>query len=197
MAARWERRKLRLKKDHGWECRAGYKIFVADRGAVRFDIPQKWVIAPQEDGSIKFHDKQPPDDDCTLQMTVFYLNEEVDWSGLALGPVVDQITDKQVAKQAEEEDDEPKVEHLGRSPVVELKRARLEAAWTETRYIDADEKREARTRTLLARWSNIQPIITFAFWADDAPRMNAAWDELLRTLTLADYVEDPTRRLKR
>ena len=57
----------------------GYNIFVADRGAVRFDFPRDWIIEPGENGSIKFHDKKPPDDDCTLQITVMYLPDGVDF----------------------------------------------------------------------------------------------------------------------
>ena len=30
---------------------------------------------------------------------------------------------------------------------------------------------------------------------NDTARCKVAWDELLRTLTLGDYVEDPTQRL--
>src|SRR5690349_13517915 len=77
---KWTKKTLKLKKNHGWQSRPGYNIFVADRGAVRFDFPRSWIIEPGENGSIKFHDKKPPDDDCTLQITVMYLPDGVDWS---------------------------------------------------------------------------------------------------------------------
>ena len=39
------------------------------------------------------------------------------------------------------------------------------------------------------------PIITFAFWKDQAAMLPPVWDEVLRSLILADYIEDPTQRL--
>lgn len=70
---KWKRQTLKLKENHGWRAKPGYKIFVADRGAVRFDIPQEWIMDPGKD-SIKFHDRTPPDDDCLLQVSVLHLS---------------------------------------------------------------------------------------------------------------------------
>jgi hypothetical protein len=58
----WIKETLELKPDHHWEGPDDYKIFVAGRGAVRFNVPQNWVFEPQEK-SFKFMDKKPPDDD--------------------------------------------------------------------------------------------------------------------------------------
>jgi hypothetical protein len=69
----------------------------------------------------------------------------------------------------------------------------MEIAWRETRFVDKNEQREAISRSCVARGSDLQPLITFDFWVDDAPRLYAVWDELLRSLRLGDYVEDPTR----
>lgn len=185
--SKWIKRTLKLKENHGWECRPGFKIFAADRGAVRFDIPDRWLIFPGDDGSIKFHDRKPPDDNCRLQMTVFYLNDQIDWSGLPLAQMLAGVLDK--------DDDEDQGHERTRGEIIEVQRERLDLAWTEVRFIDPEEKRPARSRIGLARWSNIQPILTFDFWESDAPRMIAAWDELVRTLVLGDYIEDPTQRV--
>jgi hypothetical protein len=179
----WVKRTLKLKENHGWEVKEGYKIFVADRGAVRFDFPENWVVVPSDSGSIKFHDRQPPDDDCTLELSVMYLPDEVDWSGLALATLVEQVTSQ----------DTRKVLSRGRARVD--KRDRLELAWIEIRFLDPNENREAYSRTCLARFSNIQPLITFDFWKDQAPKLVPVWDEVIRSLVLADYVEDPTQRV--
>ena len=88
----WSKKVLKLKENHGWESRPGYSIFVADRGSVRFDFPRTWIIEPTETGSIRFHDRKPPKDDCTLEMTVMYLNDEVDWSQLPLAPLTEQLS---------------------------------------------------------------------------------------------------------
>ena len=181
--ARWEKRKLRLKKNHGWTAEPGCSVFVADRGAVRFDILQGWVIEPGKKGSIKVLDRPSPDDDCTIEMTVFYLREEIDWSGLPVGRLIQEV--------GGEEDHEV----LERIAPQEFTRDGMTVAWSGTRYIDPEEKREACGRTLMARKWNIQPLITCAFWADQAPRVGKAWDILLKTLILGDYIEDPTQRV--
>ena len=43
---RWEPKIFKLPQNHGWTARPGNKIVVADRGALRFEIPQNWVVAP-------------------------------------------------------------------------------------------------------------------------------------------------------
>lgn len=184
--AKWKRQRMRLKKDHGWTAEPGCQVFVADRGAVRFDFPRGWVIEPGENGSIKVQDKKTPDDDCCLQMTVFYLRDEIDWSGLPVSKLVREIT------HMGEEKDEPPLEQL---PLHELTRDGMDLAWTGKRYLDPGEDREACSRTMIARKWNIQPIITYAYWADDAPRVARMWDILLKTLVLGDYIEDPTQRV--
>ena len=183
---KWERRRLRLKKNHGWTSEPGCQIFVADRGAVRFDILRNWVVEPGEKGSIKVMDRTPPDDDCTLEMTIFYLRDDVDWSGLPVSRLAREVGPKDL--------DNP-VEVLERYELKEFTRDGMEVAWLGKRYIDADEGREAHSRLLVARKWNIQPLITFAFWADRADRGLKAWDVLLKTLILGDYVEDPTQRV--
>lgn len=180
---RWEKKQLRLKKDHGWTSEPGCSVFVADRGAVRFDIPRGWAIEPGENGSIKVMDRPSPDDDGTLEMTVFYLREEIDWSGLPVSRLVRELGGSDTT------------EVLERLELQEFTRDGMDVAWNGTRYIDPGENREACGRTLIARKWNIQPIITYAYWADQAPRVAKAWDILLKTLVLGDYIEDPTQRV--
>lgn len=177
---------MRLKKNHGWKSEPGCSIFVADRGAVRFDILQGWVIEPGEKTSVKVMDRKSPDDDCTLEMTIFYLRDDIDWSGLPVARMVNEVAP---------EDPENPVEVLERLPTEEFARDGMTVAWNGKRYIDADERREACSRLLVARKWNIQPLITFAYWADAAPRAERAWKILLKTLVLGDYVEDPTQRV--
>src|SRR5262249_24331626 len=150
---------------HGWTARPGCNVFMADRGAVRFDFPKDWVVIPGG-SSIKFHDRQPPADDCTLQVSVLYL-PDIDWSGLPLSFLVRQL----VANDSRD--------IFCRGEIVEVRRPRLELAWTEVGFIDPNERQEARSRTCLARWSNIQPLITFDFWAEHAPRVDPVWEDVL------------------
>ena len=177
--AKWNKQTLKLKKNHTWTARPGYRIFVADQGAVRFDIPQDWVIIPDSD-SIKFHDRQPPDDDCALACSYMRL-PPIDWSGLPLSQLVQQIVDgdtRGITSQGE---------------MHNLQRPDLEIAWTEVIFIDPTERRQARSRILLGRGSNIQPLITFDFWEEDAARLSPVWDEVIRSLELGLEIKDPTR----
>jgi hypothetical protein len=184
--AKFERFDGRLRADHTWRSRPGYKIFVVDRGAVRFDIPDSWVVVADADG-VRLHDKQPPDDECRLQVSVIRLPAGIDWTDLPLPGLLAQAIDG-----PDPGDHGTDREILGRDPVSQVLRPGLEIAWTETRWIDPKEKREARSRQLLARANNIQPLITLDFWADDAKRLDPAWKELVRSLRVGEFVSDPT-----
>ncbi len=179
---RWTRTVERLTESHGWKSKPGHKIFVADRGAVRFDLPQDWVCIPGED-SIRFCDREPPDDNCTLQVSYIRLPPiQGDWSELPLERLLRQVVD------------EDEREIVSKGEVIGVKRPDLELAWIELAFLDTNERREARSRICLARGSNIQPLITMEFWLEDAQRVGPVWDEVLRSLQLGVYIKDPTRR---
>ncbi len=169
---------LELKKGHRWRARDGNRIFVADRGAVRFDFPRGWVIKFNE-SSVSLHDKEPPDDDCRLEVSYTRL-PPVDWSGLP----VERLLDTAI------ESDARPVE--SRAPSVSLMRGELRLAWTELAFRDPAENRPAFSRVLVGLGNNIQCLITFDFWADDALRLAPAWDEVVRTLELGIHITDPT-----
>ena len=191
--AKWTKKTLKLKKNHGWTSEPGCQVFVADRGAVRFDFPRGWVIEPGQNGSIKVQDKKSPDDNCCLEMTVFYLREGIDWSGLPVSRIIREVT--KPGQPDDQSDDEPEIPRLETFPVEERSRDGMDFAWTGYRYIDPEEKREAISRTLIARKWNIQPIITYAFWVDELKKADHAWAVLIKTLILGDYIEDPTQRV--
>jgi len=179
--AKWNKKVMRLPANHGWRSKPGYKIFVADRGAVRFDLPRDWVVVPDEQ-TIKMYDKAPPDDDCRLELSVMYLNPQIDWSGLPLVHLFAEAT-----KHGE-------LEELQQGELVYVQRPDLELVWRENRVLDPGENREALSRACLARGSNVLPFITLDFWPEDAGRVVPAWDELLRSLQLGNYIKDVTRR---
>ena len=77
--------------------------------------------------------------------------------------------------------------------VLKVDRPDLEMVWAETTFIDAAQKKKAHSRICLARGSNLQVLITLAFWADDAYGLSVVWDEILRSLRLGLLVKDPTR----
>lgn len=179
----WKRKSLRLRKDHSWTGTPGHKVFVADRGAVRFDFPESWVVIPDPE-SIKFYNRPQPDDDCRLQFSIVHAPPGVDVSQLPIAQMLEETS------RAGEDPDT-----LGRSAVFHEQRAGLQLAWVETRFIDPGEKREARSRTCVAKGKapGIIPVITLDYWPEDAKRFLPVWDTVLRTLRLGDYIADPTR----
>lgn len=175
----WETDKLRLQTGHGWRARPGCKIFVADRGAVRFDCPQHWVVRPDAD-SVKLYDKEPPDDDSRLAVSYLRL-PPVDWSGLPVAALVE------TGMRA----DERPIDTWG--PIREVRHGDLELAWREVSFLDPAEKREARSRMCIARRSTLQCLITFDFWAADLESCGAVWETVLETLELGEVIADPKR----
>src|SRR5438552_13358297 len=77
--ARWKKQDLKMAPHHGWRAKPGYRIFVADRGAVRFDFPDDWIMTPGEQSCV-FKD---PGDNCTLEVS-FWRLPPIDWSELPL-----------------------------------------------------------------------------------------------------------------
>lgn len=173
-----KRESLKLKKKHHWRARPENRIFVADRGAVRFDFPRGWVIK-LDGASVCLYDREPPDDDCRLEVSFTRL-PPIDWSGLAV---------EQLLKTATEGDTRP-VE--SRAAVVSVRRGALRLAWTELGFRDPVENRAAFSRVLVGLGNNVQCLITLDFWADDARRLAPVWDEVVRTLELGIHITDPT-----
>ncbi|OWY67610.1 hypothetical protein B7486_30245 [cyanobacterium TDX16] len=174
----WIKETLELKPDHRWEAPSSYKIFVADRGAVRFNVPQNWIFEPQE-SSFKFCDRKPPNDDCCLEMSFNRLPPR-DWSLFPLKSTLKKIV----------EDDSRDV--IAKGEIVNLKRQTARIVWTEIKFIDTQEEpREAFSRICIGLGSNVQCLITFDYWADQAEQLTPVWDEVMQSLTLGLYIRDP------
>jgi hypothetical protein len=178
---KWTKQTYKLKPGHGWRARPGFKVFVADRGALRFDYPEDWICEPDSE-SIKFYDRPPPDDDCILQVSLLRLSPDVDWRGLPLTTLLRDAVGR------------PGDDSRLAGEIVHITRPDLEYAWCETWRLDPRERRDACCRTCLARGRHDLPLITLDFWPEDGARLEPVWDELLRSLQLEQYVEDPTHR---
>lgn len=176
--AKWKKHTLKLKDSHRWKAKDGYRIFVANRGAVRFDFPQAWLLKPDAD-SFKFHDAEPPDDNCRLELSVNYL-PPADWSRLPLAQFLREMADN----------DERDI--TTRGEIVTEERTDLRLAWTEFRFVDPIEKREAYSRILLGIGGRVQCLITFDYWAEDAAQLTPVWDEVVKSLQLGKIIPDPT-----
>jgi len=173
----WIKQTLELKPDHKWQSQPGYKIFVAGRGAVRFDVPADWIFEPAEK-SFKFFDGKPPDDNCCLEVSFNPLPAH-DWSDFPLTGTLRKIVQKETRNLIET------------GEIITIKRQTARIVWTEIKFIDSQENRPAYSRTCIGLGSNVQCLITFDYWVDDAERLTPVWDEVLRTLTLGLYISDP------
>lgn len=182
----WKTSVHKLPDDHRWEAKPGNNVFVGGAGVIRFDIPTDWIVEPTSD-SIVFHDKQPPDDDCRLQVSIIHLPPGIDWSKLPLTLLLEDAVLK----------DDPRDLTVRRDARV-VRGRNLELAWIEAGFVDPHEKREARTRACLARGNDVQALITFDYWPEDRQRFAPVWNDVLETLRLGEYVSDVSgRRLYR
>jgi hypothetical protein len=171
---------VKLKANHSWNAPKGYKIFIADRGAVSFNIPEKWFIAKFEP-HLEIHDAKPPHDDARISVSFWKFPPGIDWTGLPLIPLLKQSIEGSEMEIIEE------------GEVISVARDDIEAVWIERKFIDPVEKRDAYTRILMARGFDVQVLITSDFWADDTKRLHPIWDEVVRSLQLGRVIEDPTK----
>lgn len=182
----WKKSVRKLPDDHRWEANPGNNVFVGGAGAIRFDIPEDWIVEPTSD-SIVFHDTQPPDDDCRLKVSIIHLPPGIDWTDLSLTKLLDDVVVS----------DDSRALTVRRATKI-IQQSNLELAWFEASFLDPNEERDARTRACLARGSDIQAFITFDFWPEHRQRIVPVWNEVLRTLRLGEYVSDISgRRLYR
>jgi hypothetical protein len=77
--------------------------------------------------------------------------------------------------------------------VVSIQRPDLHLAWIAGNFIDAQEFRQAYGRMAIGIGGNIQVLLTFDYWADDAARFTPVWDDVLQSLQVGTYIPDPTR----
>lgn len=174
-----KKKTLRLKDDHGWEANPGFKIFVADRGAMRFDFPQDWFV-DFDKKSVKFLDAEPPNDNCRLEAS-FNRLPPADWSQLPLKKLLQDVM----------EHDERNV--TSKSEIISIDRDDLKIVWAELGFIDPEENRDAFSRILIGLGGNVQCLVTFDVWADEIEKFAFAWDEMLRSLKLGMIIPDPAR----
>ena len=175
--AEWKKEVLQLDEKHTWKAKPGYRIFVAYDGAIRFDVPQDWILDIAEN-SFKFYDRQPPDDDCTLEVSLIR-HSRINWSGLPLAELLRSAACDKPEETIRAED------------VRLISRPDEEIAWAETAFIDRLQHRPARSRICLARGRNPHALFTFNFWLDDLTKLDPVWDEVLRSMELGIMLKDP------
>jgi hypothetical protein len=194
----WRKQVLNLPENHGWTAKPGNKVFVADRGALRFEIPQHWLVEPSRK-SVKFRDAQHPDDTMILEVTVIYAGAyglQIDWSDLPLSELIKTVTTDEPIDRASRATRRRK--RRG-APVVgapiTIKFGDLEMAWVETEFIDPGENRTAHSRIAITRdhRKSIHALLTFSYWPEDAARALSVWNDVLGTLKMGETIESPLR----
>ncbi len=180
--AEWKSRAFDLPDNHGWRARPGNSVFVANRGAVHFEYPSGWVIKPEGD-SICLYDREAPDDNMRLQVSVLQLGPDrsiVDWS--AMPPLASLMEDTVLA-------DDPR-RRTRKGPLLGACRPNLEYLWLEMDFMDPAGKRKAHSRACLARGGNVQAFITMEYWPEDHRAADEVWNNMLESLKLAEYLYD-------
>jgi hypothetical protein len=178
---KFAKKTLKMKDNHTWKAPDGYKIVVLDRGVVSFNIPSDWIVAKTEP-AFEMNDKEPPDDDARVSVSFWRMPRGVDWSGLPLLPLLAEAT-----KNSREDD------ILDQGEIIKSPRTDIEIVWREQRFLDPVEKREAYTRIAVARGFDVHTLITSDFWVSDQDRLIPIWAEILNSLQLGRYIEDPTK----
>lgn len=167
-----------LAPDHSWKAAPGCKIFVIDRGAVRFEFPQDWVVRPDPD-SVKLHDREPPADECTIAVSYHRL-PSLAVEGLPVAAMV---------RAAVGGDERGTVW----GEMVEAKHLDITIAWREGTFRDQRSGAPAQTRLCLARRGTLQALLTMEFWEADRARVAPVWDLVLDSLQLDEPIADPLR----
>jgi hypothetical protein len=168
--------KLNLKDNHTWKCKPGYSICVLDRGALRFDCPSNWIVEPGE-GAVHLHDMPPSVESCDLGVSIFRIPAEHVRELSLDDTLLNSLDGERTPYQ--------------QSEIHRIDRGDMEIAWLEQRYKDSEYKRDARFRVALAR-GPVLCLISMNYWSKRAAGLEAVWDEVLRTLVMGVYVEDPT-----
>ena len=176
---KYVRQTFQLPHDHGWKAAPGHKVFVANRGDVRFEFPQAFVITHGED-AIKFHDAPPPDDACRISLTIWPLPPEV---GLRM---MNELHLPDLLRDATRDGIEHIVEKPG--PVTHGKRLNYEYGWLQYAWNDEESGRVVQARTLMARTARVNLLITFEFYQDRREDYEPTFDHLMDTLRLSEPV---------
>jgi hypothetical protein len=174
-----------LPAGHGWRCKPGNNLFVADRGAAAFEMPADWVIRHDGKQTLYIHDMPPPGDSCRIALTIFHLPPvKGGWGELPLAALLRDLSMMDQTRKKPAKRKKPYPSHL---PEIHAEpRADLELVWADHGYApDRENGQPIRTRQLLARARLVQVLITFHVYKQVETKFEPAWKDLLRSLRVA------------
>jgi hypothetical protein len=165
---------------HSWKCKPGNNLFVAERGACSFEIPEKWVIEHDGKQTVSIHDLAPPKDSCRIALTIFHLPPvQGGWSQLPLANLYERIC--QLDDQQKQRKDLPQSLALHTET-----RPDLELLWADKGdWPDPENGKPIHCRQLMARARLVQVLITFDVYREFEEKFEPAWNDLLATLRVA------------
>jgi hypothetical protein len=175
----WIKSTVTLPATHSWKSPPGYNVFVADRGAVRFDIPTGWVIRHDQKDTLTIHDVDPPADNARISLTVFRLPPiKGGWKQLPLEKLLYDVCTDAGRMNRKKKSKQSLVINTDHRPDMDL-------VWVETEWKDEKaDPRMVRSRQLLARARGIQGLITFDFYKEMSDQFLGVWMQLTRSLRL-------------
>ena len=175
-----DRQTFRLPERHRWKAKEGNQIFVANKGDVRFEFPSGWVFDRTSGGkgkSVRFYDGHPPNDNIRLEVSVLHIPDPRAFSA----PLAD-VLNSSIGDIGD---------NCRRSEAFAMKLPRHDLALLDLEYIDPVEKRPAHSLFCLARGAGIHALISLDYWPEDSTVALAAWEDVLGSLCLGEYLEHP------
>jgi hypothetical protein len=177
---------FQLAPNHVWKARPGCRILIVDNGGLRCDIPSEWIVYSPRTHVFAI-DRFPPDNRCLMAISCRRVSSEV--MALPLGVILEEwviAEDRRVVEQ---------------SHPLTFYRWPLQAAWLQLRVTVSQPPQDDKiTRICVARADRTQALIILDFHAADEPGVDSAWQTLMDTLVIGDYIADPVtgrRRMRR
>jgi hypothetical protein len=159
-----------------WKAAPGYRTLAIDGGAVRFECPVHWVVAPMSH-YVCVADRQPPDERCLLALS---------WRRIPLEATILSIP--HLVSALRDANPDPGIQ---RAPVMRVFRPPLELAWTELMLVDPNKGVEIGKRLCLARSGCTQALIVLDFRPEEGLALFEFWRNLLATLAVGETIADP------
>jgi len=168
-------RAIELQSGNTWKAAPGCRILLIDGGAVRFDYPAEWVVRPTTK-YVFVIDRHPPDDRCLL--AVSWRRIPIRALSISTAALLDRLAPLETRPS----------DHRG--DTLQVLRPPLEAAWTETRFIEPIYGNDVCTRMCVARADCTQAVLLLDYREGNEMVIDAAWKTLLGTLVIGEYIED-------
>ena len=165
-----------LHANHVWKASPGCRILVLDGGAVRCDIPESWVISPR-DSHVLLWESRPVHSRSALGISWHRVPAESFEIPLPMILAHGSATETR------------QIQHRG--PIQRVIRPPLEIVWLQFRVLDPSDNREMCVRMCVGRAATTQAVLLFEFAPEDELRLFDAWQTLLNTLVLGEYISDP------